>query len=201
MRHVFTVACGDLILRSGRLIVCDPFVFLAAEAPFVATPQGSFPVIVTLADVSEQQDRSHIREAYASIIFSPAIEAYRKAIPLVKEGTKRPVLQPDEFIGFSVDAGTACFVDQAVVEPCMPDPSTWYGSLFENQNPDCWFQRMDDPAHIRQGIANITLPLATNGENLILFHSGWGDGHFPVIGAYDASHRLVAVHIDFLVIN
>ena len=158
-------------------------------------------MVVTLADVSEHQDRSHIREAYASIIFSAESETYRKVIPLVADGAKRPVLKDEEFIGFAVDAGTACFVDQSVVDPCMPDPATWYESIFENGNPNCWFQRMDDPTHIRQGIANITLPLATNGENLILFHSGWGDGHFPVIGAYDASNRLVAVHIDFLVIR
>ena len=201
MRSMFTVMCGDLALPSGRLIACDPFVCLSTEAPFVVTPRGVFPVVVTLADVSEHQDRSHIREAYASIVFSSEIEAYRKVIPLVKEGAERPVLKEDEFIGFLVDAGTACFVDQSVVDPCMPDPATWYESVFENKNPNCWFQRMDDAANIRQGIANITLPLAKNGENIVLFHSGWGDGHFPLIGAYDASHRLVAVHIDFLVIR
>jgi hypothetical protein len=82
----------------------------------------------------------------------------------------------------------------------MPAESRWYEELFENARPDCWFARMDDPDHIRKGIANIQLPLACHGENLILFHSGWGDGVYPVIGSYDANDQLIAAHVDFLVI-
>jgi|CZKI01.1.fsa_nt_gi hypothetical protein len=201
-RFLSTVPCGELTLPSGRLAVCDPFVFLSPSGtPFISTPKGNFPVIVTLVDVSEKQDRSHIREAYASIIFSPAAEAYRKSVQLAKDGEKRLEPKEDNFVGFAVDAGTACFVDESAIGPCMPNPQNWYQSLFENERPDCWFKRMDDPAHIRAGIANIALPLAKNGENLILFHSGWGDGYFPVVGSYDSSNRLVAAHIDFLVVK
>ena len=200
-RFLWTMECGDLNLPSGRLVACDPFVFLSpSNTPFIVVPKGRFPVVVTLADVSEKQDRSHIREAYASIIFSKEVEVYRKSIPLAKEGEDRPESKGDDFIGFGVDTGTACFVDESVIEPCMPDPRTWYESLFENDRTDCWFRRMDDPAHIREGIANITLPLAKAGENLILFHSGWGDGVYPVIGSFDSVGRLLAAHIDFFVL-
>lgn len=201
-RFLWTVECGELALPSGRLVACDPFVFLSlTDVPFIVTPRGRFPVVVTLADVSEKQDRSQIREAYASITFFSGVEAYRKAVPLAKDGQKRPEPQGDEFIGFAVDAGTACFVDETVIGPCMPDPQTWYPSLFENERADCWFRQMDDPAHIREGIANITLPLAKNGENLILFHSGWGDGRYPVVGSFDLADRLIAAHIDFFVVK
>lgn len=201
-RYLWTEKCGDLMVPSGRLVACDPFVtLLPAGNPFVVVPKGIFPVVVTLADVSDKQDRSHIREAYASIIFSNGPESYRKALPLVRNGEARPEPKGDEFIGFFVDTGTACFVDDAVVGPCMPDPDTWYEALFENDRPDCWFRRMDDPAHIRAGVANIVLPLAKNCENLILFHSGWGDGTFPVIGSFDSQGVLLAVHIDFFVIK
>jgi hypothetical protein len=201
-RFLWTVPCGELALPSGRLVVCDPFVFLQPQDnPFIPVPKGRFPVYVTLADVSAAQDKSHVREAYASVVFSSEKEAYRKAVPLAKDGGDRPEPTGDEFIGFAVDAGTACFVDDSVVGPCMPDPKTWYEDLFENSNPQCWFQRMDDPAHIRAGIANIVLPLAKHGENLVLFHSGWGDGVYPVIGSFDSTGRLVAAHIDFLVLK
>jgi hypothetical protein len=183
-------------------VACDPFVFLSPnDTPFIIAPKGRFPVIVTLADVSEKQDRSHIREAYASVIFSNETETYRKSVPLATEGKKRPEPKGDEFIGFSVDAGTACFVDESVIGPCMPGPQTWYESLFENEREDCWFRRMDDPAHIREGIANIKLPMAKTGENIVVFHSGWGDGSYPVIGSFDSAGRLLAAHIDFFVIK
>jgi hypothetical protein len=201
-QFLWTIACGDLALPSGRLVACDPFVCLQPTGtPFIVTPKGTFPVTVTLVDVSEEQDRSHIREAYASIIFAEGVEAYRKAIPLARDGEERPEPEGEEFIGFPVDAGTACFVDESVIASCMPDPDDWGTEVFENDRPDCWFNRMDDPAHIREGLANITLPLAKNGENIVIIHSGWGDGHFPVVGSFDASGRLLAAHIDFQVVG
>ena len=201
-RHLWTVPCGELALSSGRLVACDPFAFLSPKGtPFIVVPQGRFPVAVTLADVSEKQDRSHIREAYASIAFSSSVEVYRRCIPLATDGQKRPEPHGDGFVGFGVDTGTACFVDESLIGPCMPDPQTWYESLFENARKDCWFRRMDDATHIREGIANITLPLAKNGENLILFHSGWGDGCYPVVGSFDSAGGLVAAHIDFFIVK
>jgi len=201
-RLLWTVPCGELAVPSGRLVACDPFVFLQPrDNPFVTVPKGRFPVFVTLMDFSKAQDKSHVREAYASILFSSKKEAFRKALPVVREGEERPEQKGDEFIGFGVDAGTACFVDDSVVGPCMPDPRTWGADLFENSRPDCWFVRMDDPNHIRGGIANIVLPLARHGENLILFHSGWGDGVYPVVGSFDSSGELVAAHIDFFVVE
>ena len=200
-RFLWTIPCGELAMTSGRLVACDPFVCLEAkDNPFIVVPTGRFPVFVTLADVSKAQDKSHVREAYASIVFSSAVEAYRKAIPLAKNGTERPEPIGDEFVGFGVDSGTACFVDDSVIGPCMPDPKTWHDDLFDNSTSESWFQRMDDPKAIRAGLANIILPLAKNGENLILFHSGWGDGSYPLVGSFDSAGQLLAVHIDFFIL-
>ena len=202
-RDVFTwvVQCGSLFLPSGRLVACDPFAFMEPrDNPHILAPTGHFPVAVTIADVSEKLDRSHIREAYASITFRDGTESHRRALALAREGEVRPALEGDNYIGFPVDTGTACFVDDSVIAAGMPDPRTWYEALFENERPDCWFNRMDDPQHIRAGIANIQLPLARNGENLILFHSGWGDGVYPVVGSFDDQDELLSVHIDFGVI-
>jgi hypothetical protein len=60
---------------------------------------------------------------------------------------------------------------------------------------------MDAPAPLPAGYANITLPLAADGENLVLSHSGWGDGFYPVVGSWDGDGRLLAVHIDLQVVG
>src|SRR5215831_15887904 len=74
-RFLWTIPCGDLLLPSGRLVACDPFASLEhGNNRFVPVPKGKFPVIVTLADVSDKQDKSHIREAYASIVFAQGKE-------------------------------------------------------------------------------------------------------------------------------
>ncbi len=172
----------------------------ARNNPFIVVPKGNFPVAVTLVDLSEKKDRSHVREAYASILFSSGQEAYRKSLPLAKEGEERPEMKGDNYRGFIVDAGTACFVDAWSIENCMPEARTWYEDLFENSRADCWFNQMDDPQHVRAGIANIILPKAKNGENLILFHSGPGDGVYPVVGSFDRNDKLLAAHIDFFIV-
>jgi hypothetical protein len=201
-RFLWSVKCGILTLVSGKLVACDPFAFMSAgNNPHVLVPPGKYPVSVTLADVSEGQDRTHVREAYATVTISEGAETHRKVLPLARAGKERPELPGGEFIGFGVDAGTACFVDDESTATCMPERATWLKDLFENERPDSWFNLMDDPAHIRDGLANIELPLAQNDENIIIIHSGWGDGTYPVVGSFDASGRLLAVHIDFFVVR
>jgi len=201
-RSLWTVTCGELLLPSGRLAVCDPFARLAPSGtPFIVAPAGTFPVVVTLTDISERQDKSRIREAYASIVFSAEDEAYRKPLPLAAEGERRREPKAGEFAGFAIDSGNACFIDESMIGPGMPDPQTWKTTLFENGRPDSWSRQMENPHHIHSGMANIPLPQAKHGENVILFQSGWGDGHYPVIGSFDANDELVAAHIDFLVLT
>lgn len=195
------IDCGTLYLPSGRLVVCDPFATMRQHHnPEIQVPPGRYPVRVTLADVSETHDGSHIREAYASLVLSPDREEFRRLLTPLFAGETPPVLEPGSFIGFTVDAGTGCFVDAESLSQAMPDESSWHEQLFDNPDPASWFNRMDDPHHIREGLANIALPHGKGGENLVLFHTGWGDGIYPVIGGYSRAGSLVAVHVDFMVV-
>lgn len=80
-------------------------------------------------------------------------------------------------------------------------PKTWYDGLFDTGRRDSWFARMDDPAEIREGLANLALPKGDGSSNAIVVHSGYGDGYYPLIATFDAKGELVAVHIDFLVVT
>jgi hypothetical protein len=196
------VDCGMLHLPHGRLVACDPFVSLEPDGMlFVQVPPGSYPVHVTVADVSGVGDGSHMREAYATVVLRPAEEVTRRIItPLPDGAVAPPEMEDDSYYGFGVDSGTACFVDGGSVADGMPPVKTWHDDVFDDGSPQSWFSRMDDPGHIREGLANIVLPAARNGENIIIVHSGWGDGHYPVIGGYDEQGNLVRVHIDFMVV-
>lgn len=195
--------CGSLALPTGRLVACDPFVCLEpADNPAVTVPPGRYRVVVTMADVSGRGDGSHMREAYATLILDDdAVEATRRIITPFADGSTPPPEMTDDgqYLGFPVDSGTACLVDDGAVATAMPG-GNWHDALFDTGRPDSWFARMDDPGHIRAGLANIALPLAANGENIVIVHSGWGDGSYPVVGGYDAAGRLVRVHIDFMVV-
>jgi hypothetical protein len=196
------VDCGFLVMPTGRLVACDPFAFLRKEpTPSIQVDPGRYRALVTLADVSEANDGSHMREAYATLMLDEAAVETSRCIITPAEGPPCPPEMDEDgsYWGFPVDAGTACFVDQGAVETLMPD-GDWYTTLFDDGTPNSWFARMDDPNHIRYGLANIALPRGARGENIIVVHSGWGDGFYPVVGGYDASGRLARVHIDFLVV-
>jgi len=198
------IECGELKAPSGKLVCCDPFAGMEKFGnSYVQIPPGKYKVIVTLADVSKENDGSHYREAYASLVLNgDSVETERRLLCPSKNGhIEDSSLEEDEYMGFGVDAGTACFVDQQSLEEGMPPHDEWYEGLFENEKTDSWFNLMDNKNHIREGIANIILPQSTCNNNLILFHSGWGDGVYPIIGGYDVSGNLIAIHIDFMVIG
>lgn len=188
------VEAGRLELPSGVLEANDPFVSLGEENGF-PVPRGSFPVYVTVADVSQEQDGSHEREAYLSVIFAEGEAAQVR--PAISSKGAPP---PGEFWAVGVDAGTVGFVDKASVKASMPD-GDWYSDLFDNDEPNSWFDLMDSPDHIAPGIANIVMPLAGNGENVVLCHSGWGDGLYPVLATYSEAGKLLGIHIDLEVVG
>ncbi|MFC7850675.1 DUF4241 domain-containing protein, partial [Arthrobacter sp. NPDC057388] len=88
---------------------------------------------------------------------------------------------PGAFYAVPVSAGTVAFVDAEAVARCMPQDSNWYEDVFESGDPNCWFDLMDDDQPYPPGTANIVMPLAVGGENVILSHSGWGDGLYPIL--------------------
>lgn len=186
---------GSLKVNSGRLVACDPFVTLLDGAVVEVEP-GTYPVRVTVADVSEAQDGSHLREAYLSLVLADgAISSFTPLIPAGEE----PAI-PGHYWGVSVDAGAVAFVDELSATTLMP-PGDWDDEIFDTGLPDSWFAQMDASSPLPAGYANITLPLARDGENIVISHSGWGDGFYPVVGAYDSHNRLISVHIDLQVVG
>ena len=176
---------GILKVPSGRVEASDPFVTLGSGV-VVDVPPGEYRVRVTIADVSEEQDGGHLREAYLSLILA---DGQPSAVELASEH------------GVLVDAGTVAFADAVAIERCMPAAENWYEDLFDDDTEHSWFARMDDPDHLRSGCANIVMPLATAGENVILAHSGWGDGIYPLLRTLDAHGNTLGLHIDLLVVG
>ncbi|VEG28421.1 Uncharacterised protein [Actinomyces howellii] len=178
-------------MPSGRVEACDPFVTLG-EGPVYAVEPGDYPVRVTVADVSPAQDGSHLREAYLSIVLADGEAASVEEAETVNGDDG----------GVGVDAGTVGFADHEAVSTAMPsDGVDWYEELFDSGEPDSWFELMDSTEHFRAGAANIVMPLAENGENVVLSHSGWGDGFYPVVLTRDADGSPLGLHIDLQVVG
>lgn len=187
------VDLGAVRVPSGRVEACDPFGDLGGGPVFDVEP-GDYPVRVTIADVSKEQDGSHEREAYLSLVLGDG-EPVAVEEAQVASG-------PDWGVG--VDSGTVAFVDHEAVPAAMPaeeDGADWYSDIFDSGEPESWFSLMDSSEHYRAGTANIVMPLAGDGENVVLSHSGWGDGVYPVLLTRDAEGAPVGLHIDLGVVG
>src|SRR5207245_6329841 len=98
---------------------------------------------------------------------------------------------PEAYESVGVDSGTVGFVDEVSAKTLLPGGDV----------PDVWDAEMQADSPLPNGYANIVLPLAQNGENVVMSHSGWGDGVYPVVGAYDGDGRLLSLHIDLQVVG
>ncbi|MBD5786180.1 DUF4241 domain-containing protein [Cellulosimicrobium terreum] len=184
---------GELVVTSGRLEASDPFVTLG-EGLVVEVPPGRHPVRVTVADVSDEQDGSHPREAYLSVVLAEGEVA--RVEPVVPARLETP--PEGSAWTVPVDTGSVAFADADAIAALMPDDD-WYDSLFDTGEDTSWFSLMDSEEHLFEGVANIGLPGATAGENVVLAHSGWGDGFYPLVRTVAADGTVLGVHIDLLV--
>jgi hypothetical protein len=175
---------GVLNVPSGRVEASDPLVNLGHGLVF-SVPPGQHLVRVTMADVSAEQDSSHLRQSYLSLLLADGIIA---SVGHLAPVGKTPPSQ-GEFYGVPVDAGMVAFADADAAHAAVTDDE-WMDDLLDKLDV------FDEPD--KHG-AEAALANAAAGENLISTPSGWGDGFYPVIGAFDADGRLLSVHIDLQV--
>ena len=185
-----TLDLGKLIVSSGKISACDPFVFLDHTKPFLtAVPNGEH--LVRLAIVSGSMSDGRI--AFARVDFSPA-PAVSWKMALV-EGQDASMLKKGEIFGYGVDAGTGSFYD--------PEAGKAANRMLNNK-PDGWedWQR-DGEANGKNADLkpNFFLMQPSGPGNIAMFASGWGDGFYPSWFGYDADGKVAALVTDFLVIN
>lgn len=151
---------GTLQMPSGQLTATDPAWIKADDKPFTVTvPPGSYPV--QLSVVRSDDDPEHRRVAAARLaVRDIPVESWEMALTAGQD----PRALPDaEFYGFDVDAGMGCFYDASAA------------ASFAHQ-PRGWLDQFDLPR------LAFTAPASDPGSsaNLIAYHSGWGDGSYPV---------------------
>lgn len=183
---------GRLVVTSGRVEVADPINF--GQGVFVTTvPRGTHPVRLTIADVSEQFDGSHLRVAYLSLLFTADPPAAIESV--VPEG--KPLPEPDRVYCVAVDCATVGMADAAEAKRITDAPyertSAWFDyEVFAERDYD---QPVDYVAP-----SNIQLFEATAGENYITCPSGWGDGRYTVWATRNQAGDLTGIHVDFEVV-
>lgn len=188
---VHRVFLGDLKVPSGKLAASDPFVTVDEPIVFNLTP-GVYPVYATVADVSKEQDKSHYREAYVTIVISEKESVH--LAPLLPEEPEDDNDEDDGlFYHIGVDAGAVAFHDYNAIEKYLQECGDDYGKF-----PDGLSEVEISTNEISYGVFS---PYSEQEGNLIFCHSGWGDGFYPVMQTTDIDGKLTGIHIDLKIVG
>lgn len=160
---------GDLHLPSGRLIGTDPAWLEHDAVPYTVTvPAGRYPVTLSLARIGD--DPRHVRVAAARLdVTDRPVHRWEMAL---RPGQDLLDLGNDEFFGFGVDAGMACFVD---ADEAGGRIDTWRSFDFDDEP----YLRVED-------------------GGMVLWLSGWGDGAYPTWIGRDAEGGVACFVADML---
>lgn len=193
---------GDVNLPTGKIIVADPF-FSLEQRPFARTVEpDKYPVNIYMAEI----DKLHHRIAYAKIKFRPE-EASKWILALTDDLTNDELtdLGEDEFYGFPVESGLACFLDEetnAVFVKKMDElqeknpESNYYDDVLSEE-----FREYSGKNNFSRELGdwNDHHPDAASDNNIIMFASGWGDGYYPAYWGLNENGDTIELVIDFLI--
>ncbi len=174
---------GELLLPSGLLVACDPFVFPEAEPFSLALPRGAFPVVLSVAQIDTDQ-----RVAFATVRFRPSSPVAWDMLTSGDQDTAS--LKEGEYFGYPVDAGTGCFMDR-VAAVGLNDRMRAQSDFYE-----VMIAEMDKTYRHTWS----WLDLKFGDGNLIAFSSGYGDGMYATYAGFDAEGEVPVVVTDFGVV-
>ncbi|MDJ1496157.1 DUF4241 domain-containing protein [Cytophagaceae bacterium DM2B3-1] len=201
LTKLIEVPIGELNLPTGRIIAGDPF-FLAEGKPFVkAVPPGKYPVVLYIREVEPE----HYRIAFAKIKFNTETATqWLLAVSEDMDIDELQKLEEDDFFGFAVDAGLACFLDeqtnvlyqQKINELHTNTEKSYYDNIladeFESYSSQNQYSSLD-------GDWNNHFPDPQSDLNVMMFASGWGDGLYPAYWGLNHHKEIVELTIDFMV--
>lgn len=200
--NLTVVPIGELYLPSGRIVASDPF-FLAGDKPFTGEVKpGKYPVELVVATV----EPDHHRVAFARLKFSDS-PATKWTMALNEGLTEDQIreLKPGQIFGFGVDAGLGCYIDPATIEifNSVMDKSfnangDYYTDVLASEFKEVSAKH---PLSHSEGIWNVHHPVKGDERNVVMFHSGWGDGFYATYWGADNKGNVVELITDFGVVG
>jgi len=201
-QELVEIHIGDVNLPTGKIIVADPF-FSLEQRPFSRTVEpDKYPVYIYMTEV----DQLHHRIAYAKIKLRPE-DATKWILALTDDLTSEELkdLGEDEFYGFPVESGLACFLDEETnnafinkmdeLQENNPE-SNYYEDVLADE-----FREYSGKNNFSRELGewNDHRPDAESDNNVIIFASGWGDGYYPAYWGLNENGDTVELVIDFLI--
>lgn len=192
--NLWPLDLGKMSIPSGAVGVADPLwinnYFLSFD-----TPKTEGKVVITLADLSQNQDKSHIREAYFSLLFSN--ETPSKILAAMPNGDFEE-LEEDYSYTVPVDACVLSFFDRDSMTKYLDA----HGQIeVAEQGVYEWMNKVDHDGEHPAGAAVVYYNEGEDRSKLFITHSGWGDGFYPILKTVDSEGNMLGLHVDFQVLG
>jgi hypothetical protein len=178
---------GPVVLPTGKVVGCDPFVPQATPFVDVVAP-GRYPLRAWVAILSE--DGSELQRRIAALQLVVLDESVTTWTMALLPGQDVAPLGDDDFFGYGVDAGTGTLADQVAIEAL----TQWdYDQVEDTLIPA---QTSHDP--IEAVIAAVVDE--RTAANVYVVRSGWGDGVYATYVGRTEDGRIASFVTDFRVI-
>lgn len=175
---------AELELPTGTIVACDPLTGSDGAPAFTRTvPPGRYPVDVCVAQI----EPGHVRIAAIRVVFQPGVPVTWS--PAETTG-------PDDLVdhGYGVDAGTGCFMDTRARDLLVASNHARLDRTDDDQE-DSLIAELGDREWLDHH------PAPDRSENVVIVHSGWGDGIYDSVWGLDASGKPVWLVTDFAVLT
>ena len=185
------VEAGDVPVPSGRLRICDPFIFLTDREcnGVLRVRPGTYPVRLTMAEITQPDGQIDPRVAFLSLLLRP--EPGERLVYVSPEGVPGE-LSDGDCLAVPVDGASVCFVDDAAALALGEADELQLYDPYEGTGP---LERLNEETS--PGFIRALLPRALRSEALIASRSGLGDGVYPVIASLTGTGDVAAIHVDF----
>lgn len=184
---------GELVITTGALVACDPFLAVPDLEPFVtAVPVGRHPVTLCVAEYHKKNKPYDERVALARVDFckGPVKTWTLATLP----GQTLKSLEADQYFGYVSETGTGCFTDARGAQALSLALDT------DDEFADSLRQALETNYRVTRSWASRPLDPKT-GANVVMFSSGDGAGSYPTFFGHDGKGQVAAVLTDFLLIS
>ena len=184
--HIERVEVGRLKLPTGRVIATDPILMYDDQSYSKKIAPGTYTVYIYNGKVDDRKNQTVLAE----IKFNDKIPV--KWEMALFEGENAKGFAQDEFMGYEVENGLGCFMDEKVME--MLDV------LDEDELNKYEKNIRDKVKESKISVADIVIDKKAGG-NIIVFASGWNKGVFPTYYGLDKDGKVARLVTDFMVIE
>ena len=180
------VAAGNLKLVTGKIIATDPILMYDDQCYSNHVTPGTYPVFI----YNGKTDKRKTQTVLAELRFNDNIPVRWEMALLKGENSSR--FASDEFMGYEVENGLGCFMDEHVMD--ILDVLDEEELENHEKNIKNTIRQSD------QFWSDIMIDKKTE-SNIIVFTSGWNEGVFPTYYGFDKNNKIVKLVTDFMVIE